>query len=85
MITADTLKTLTSFTAAALTRAAVDAGYKGPKFTSCKFIGITNGGQFCYTTADFLGKGGTDSTKVFLTYDHAEGRVIADYHLTETF
>ena len=82
MITADTLKTLTSFTAAALTRAAVDAGYKGPKFTSCKFIGITNGGQFCYT-AVFHVKGGTDSTKVFLTYDHAEGRVIADYQLTE--
>ena len=82
MITADTLKTLTSFTAPALTRAAMDAGYKGPNFTSCKFIGITNGGQFCYM-AVFQVAGGTDSTKVFLTYDHAEDRVIADYHLTE--
>ena len=82
MITADTLTTLTSFTAPALTRAAQLAGYKGPDFTSCKFIGITNGGQFCYT-AVFQVKGGTDSTKVFLTYDHAEDRVIADYHLTE--
>ena len=84
MITADTLKTLTTFTAPALTRAAVDAGYKGPKFTSCKFIGITNGGQFCYTAVLHYHYG-TGSTKVFLTYDHAEGRVIADYHLTETF
>jgi hypothetical protein len=82
MITADTLKTLTTFTAAALTRAAVDAGYKGPAFTGAKFLGITNGGQFCYT-AVFPVKGGTDSTKIFLTYNHAEGRVIADYHLTE--
>lgn len=82
MITADTLKTLTSFTAPALTRAAMDAGYKGPAFTGAKFIGITNGGQFCYT-AVFQVKGGTDSTKVFLTYDHTEGRVIADYQLTE--
>jgi len=82
MITADTLKTLTSFTAPALTRAAMDAGYKGPEFTSCKFIGITNGGQFCYM-AVFHVKGGTDSTKIFLTYNHAKGTVIADYHLTE--
>ena len=82
MITADTLKTLTTFTAPALTRAAMDAGYKGPPFTGAKFIGITNGGQFCYTVV-FHVKGGTDSTKVFLTYDPTEGRVIADYHLTE--
>jgi hypothetical protein len=84
MITADTLKTLTTFTAPALTRAAVDAGYKGPEFSSCKFIGITNGGQFCYT-AVFHVKGGTDSTKIFLTYNHAKGTVTADYHLTEVF
>ena len=82
MITADTLRTLTTFTAPALTRAAVDAGYKGPEFSSCKFIGITNGGQFCYM-AVFHVKGGTDSTKIFLTYNHAKGTVIADYHLTE--
>ena len=82
MITADTLKTLTTFTARALTRAAVDAGYKGPAFKSCKFLGITNGGQFCYT-AVFPVKGGTDSTKVFLTYNPADGSVITDYHLTE--
>jgi hypothetical protein len=82
MITADTLKTLTSFTAPALTRAAMDAGYKGPEFSSCKFIGITNGGQFCYTAVYHV-KGGTDSTKIFLTYNHAKGTVIADYHLTE--
>ena len=82
MITADTLKTLTTFTAPALTCAATDAGYTGPEFTSCKFLGITNGGQFCYKVV-FQVKGGTDSTKVFLTYDHANDRVIADYQLTD--
>ncbi len=82
MITPDTLKTLTSFTAPALTRAAMDAGYKGPAFSSCRFLGITNGGQFCYTVV-FHVQGGTDSTKVFLTYNHAAGKVIADYQLTE--
>ena len=82
MITADTLKVLTTFTAPALTRAAMDAGYTGPEFSSCKFLGITNGGQFCYKVV-FAVKGATDSTKVFLTYDHANDRVIADYQLTD--
>ena len=82
MITADTLKVLTTFTVRALYRAALDAGYKGANFSSCKFIGITNAGQFCYQ-AVFQVAGGTDSTKVFLTYDHEEDRVIADCQLTE--
>jgi len=84
MITADTLETLTTYSPQYLTRAAQLAGYKGPDFSSCRFIGITNGGQFCYT-AVFQVKGGTDSTKIFLSYDHAEDKVIADYHLTEVF
>jgi len=84
MITASTLEVLTTYSPQYLTRAAQNAGYKGPNFTSCKFLGITNGGQFCYM-AVFQVEGGTDSTKIFLTYNHAEDRVIADYHLTETF
>ena len=82
MITAETLKVLTSYSPQYLTAAARHAGYKGPVFTSCKFLGITNGGQFCYM-AVFHVEGGTDSTKVFLTYNHAEDRVTADYQLTE--
>ena len=82
MITADTLKTLTTFTARALTRAAMDAGWPGPDFSSCKFLGITNGGQFCYT-AVFHVKGGTDSTKVFLDYNHTKDKVFACVQLTE--
>lgn len=78
MITADTLKTLTTFTAPALTRAIRDAGYKEDEFTSCKFLGITNGGQFCYYVVYHV-DGGTDSTKVYLTYNPAEGRVTAEY------
>ena len=84
MITADALKTLTSFTAPALNRAARDNGYTGPAFASSRFLGITNGGQFCYQ-AQFLinnGKDGTGNTKVFLTYNHAHGSVTADTELT---
>jgi hypothetical protein len=82
MITADKLALLTNMPAFMLTMCAQEAGYKGPEFTSCKFLGITNGGQFCYTVVYHV-KGGTDSTKIFLTYDPTADRVIADYHLTE--
>ena len=78
MITAETLTTLTTFTAPALSRAIQDAGYKEDKFTSAKFLGITNGGQFCYYVV-FHVEGGTDSTKVYLTYNHANGTVSAEY------
>jgi hypothetical protein len=82
MITADTLEVLTSYSPQYLTKAAQNAGYRGPNFSSCKFVGITNGGQFCYM-AVFQVEGGTDSTKVFLTYDHTEDRVFADVQLTD--
>jgi len=78
MITAETLQTLTTFTAAALTRAVQYAGYTGNSFTSAQFLGITNGGQFCYSVTRRV-EGGTDSTKVFLTYDQARGTVSAEY------
>jgi hypothetical protein len=84
MIPADQLKTLTSFSAPALTRAARDGGYEGPAFASTEFLGITNGGQFCYT-ALFLRDAKTGEvgrTKVFLTYDPTRARVSADCELT---
>ena len=78
MITADTLKTLTTFTAPALTRAIQQAGYITDRFNSARFLGITNGGQFCYsvTYTDQI-EGDECTTKVFLTYDN--GTVTADY------
>ena len=80
MITAEKLQEMISYHAPTLTKLARDSGYKGPAFSSCKFLGITIGGQIFYM-AVFLFEGGTDSTKVFLT--HTGGRVIADYQLTE--
>jgi hypothetical protein len=82
MITAETLEVLTSYSPQYLTKVAQNAGYTGPVFTGCKFLGITNGGQFAYL-AIYQVKDGTDSTKVFLSYDHTEDRVIADYQLTD--
>jgi hypothetical protein len=81
MILAETLASLTSYSPQFLTKAVQQAGYKDANFTSCKFLGITNGGQFCYMGV-YPVKGGVDSTKVFLTYNHAEDRVTADTDLT---
>ena len=80
MITPDQLQMLISLKAPEITRLAKEGGWPGPAFSSTRFLGITNGGQFCYM-AVFLCEGGTDSTKVFLT--HTAGRVIADVQLTE--
>jgi hypothetical protein len=80
MITAEQLKEMTSYVAPQLNELAREGKYKGPAFSSCKFLGITNGGQICYM-AVFLVEGGTDSTKVFLT--RKGDRVIADVQLTE--
>jgi hypothetical protein len=80
MITAETLQRLISYNAPTLNSLARENGYKGPAFSSCKFLGITNGGEFCYM-AVFLVEGGTDSTKVFIT--HTDGRVTVDYRLTD--
>ena len=75
MITPEQLQTLISYRAPELTRIAKEGKYKGPAFSSCKFLGITNGGQFCYMVV-FLVGGGTDSTKLFIT--HTAGRVSAE-------
>lgn len=78
MITADTLKTLTTFTAPALTRAIQLAGFKKDSFTSAKFVGMTNGNQFCYSVT-YREHDAEQTGKVFLSYDPVAGRVSADY------
>jgi hypothetical protein len=80
MITAETLKTLTTFSSGALARALALSGYNDLVFDGCKFLGITNGGQFCYSVSYFDEHLGEDDTgKVYLTYDQATGSVKADY------
>jgi len=46
----------------------------GETYTGAKFVGITNGGEFCYTVT-FPVEGGTDSKKLFLKYDSAANRL----------
>jgi len=70
MITAEKLETLTTFTTAALSRAV------NKEFNTSKFLGITNGGQFCYQVRWEDQYGGAQG-KVFLDYNPAEGKVKA--------
>ena len=76
MITADKVKMLTEMGPNGLT-AVLGKKAKDYEITGAKFLGITNGSQFCYHVTHQV-KGGTDSTKVFLSYDPTENRVIAD-------
>jgi hypothetical protein len=56
------------------------SGYKDEAFKEAKFLGITNGGQYCYEVLYFDSQLGEDCfTKVFLTHDQFEGTVSVDY------
>ena len=76
MITADTIKTLISLGPQGLTTFIRRAGYKEDTFVSAKFLGLTNGGQFCYLCT-YKGEF-EDTCKVFLTVNK-DGTVRAEY------
>jgi hypothetical protein len=78
MITADKFKLLTNFPVFMLTTLIQQAGYKKDKFNTAKFLGITNGGQFCYSVT-YVEDGEECNTKVFLNYDSVADAVSADY------
>jgi hypothetical protein len=80
MITADTLRRMTGFCADGLTTLIRQRGYKGDSFKEAEFLGITNGGQYCYKVLYFDTQLGEDCyTKVFVTHDQFEQTTIADY------
>ena len=78
MITADKLRLLTNFPSGMLTELIRQAGYRDDKFQSAKFLGITNGGEFCYS-ATYIEDNEECTTKVFVRYDPTADRVSADY------
>ena len=71
MITADKLVLLTNMPAAMLEQALPAKGR--PKLQTARFLGITNGHEFCYSVVDTDGGQG----KVFLKYDPTVDRVSA--------
>ncbi len=68
---------LVNLNAEQLARIARSSGYKDAKFTDCEFVGITNGGDFCYK-ASYFEDGAYDFTKLYVWRD-AAGNYIADY------
>lgn len=76
MITADTLKTLTEMGPKGLTQLIRRAGYKEDTFTGAKFLGMTNGGMFCYLCT-YKGEF-EDTCKVFVRIAE-DGTLEAEY------
>ena len=76
MITAERLDEMIKLRAPELTSMMRDNGYKVPAFSSCKFLGIANGGELTYRAVWLVNPGkstDTDSTKIFV--NHRDGRV----------
>ena len=80
MILADTLKTLTSFGPKGLAVVLDKSGYSMCSFKSAEFLGITNGGDFCYKVTYYDDAGtGEEVGKVFVKYDHSNHSITADF------
>lgn len=81
MILADTLKLLTTQTPTGLTQILKASGYKGCFFKTATFLGITNGGEFCYkvTFHDEEGMNEDAVGKVFVKYDQTNHAVTAGF------
>lgn len=81
MLTADKIKVLTSLDKSSLARILDSSGYSMCSFKSAEFLGITNGGQFCYKVVYFddAGTGKNEIGKIFVTFDHANEKVTADF------
>ena len=79
MITAETLASLTNFSADALTRAIRLSGYRDDQFLTARFLGMTNNHHFCYQVQFQDEEGQLQASKVFLKYNPIHGTVIADY------
>ena len=81
MITADKLNQLINIDRKELAFILDRSGYSMCAFEDVEFLGITNGGQFCYkvTYFDEMGTGEEETGKVFVKYDHATQAMTADF------
>jgi hypothetical protein len=79
MITAEMLQHLITMDCRQLERLAAVSDYKGDRFASAEFVGITNGGEFCYACTFVDQDGSLAKTKLFLSYDHGTQTTTLDY------
>ena len=79
MILADTLTQLTTMTATGLAVVLTHSGVKGQVFKTAKFLGMTNGGEFCYSVTfhDKETQNEDARTKVFVKYNTGTGVMTA--------
>jgi hypothetical protein len=77
MITAEKLQELTTLSPANLT-SLVNSNTRGVIISDAKFIGITNGGQFCYKVVYNLYKEEDELGKVFVSFNHFTNVITAD-------
>jgi hypothetical protein len=68
MITATQLLELTTIAPSALTRLVNGKSKTTKNFVACRFLGLTNAQEFCYT-ATYLVEQKECTTKVFITRD----------------
>ena len=79
MVLAEDIEILSTFTAADLTEGIRLSGYKGDKFLTAKFLGITNSGQFCYSVTYKGEDQCIERTKVFVDTCPETGATRVDY------
>lgn len=77
MITTEKLQELISLSPSNLTNLVQNNGYKNAVISDVKFLGITNGGQFCYKVVYNL-HGEEEFGKVFVAFNHLTGLITAD-------
>ena len=81
MILATTVRYLTSMTVSDLVRVLDASGYGDCVFDSAEFLGITNGGNFCYGVCypDEYTAGKTARGKVFVKYNAQTQAITAEF------
>lgn len=77
MITAKNIRYMIDIPLEHLKAIAENNKIKGYDITGAEFLGMTNGGEFCYRIVHWV-KGGSDSAKMFLKYNPALDRVSAN-------
>jgi len=80
MILADTLTLLTGMGPTALSQVLDKSGYTMCSFKSAKFLGMTNGGQFCYSVTYYNENSQSEDVgKVYVNYNQASGFMTAEF------
>ena len=80
MIKAETVKYLTTLSARHIEAIGLNSGYRDLNIRQAEFLGLTTGGDFCYSTMFFDDIEGELLTgKVFVKYDPASDRATLEF------